>query len=198
MPRWAILGACTLLLVGACGDEEEYRAPPVGDAQSSLDKAWQFYSEGRFNAALSNFRYAAGLDRQLADTYNGMGWATLNLADVVPKGQPLEDALTAFDRAVAKDPRLADAWVGRGLTLFVRRKEPEDFSEAAEAFAAARAADPSSLYRHDYDSVADILTVEAWSLYYAGDPNAARERLARAQSLDPQAVGATTLGRFAR
>ncbi|GIX06532.1 MAG: hypothetical protein KatS3mg115_0935 [Candidatus Poribacteria bacterium] len=139
------------------------------------------------------FERATRLDPDLADGWNGLGWSRLKLVQGAPEERVIAAAEEAFREALRRDPELADGWLGLAQVRFLRRESPADLLTALEAIRAARQADPSSLFRHDYRSWADVYALEGWCYYYLGDPDAARDRLRRALQEDPSQPAALRL-----
>ena len=158
-----------------CGADEDTLAPDPG-ALDALNRGWAAYAAGDFSNALLEFERAANLDETLADAQNGIGWARLSLVEGAPESSVLDLAVDAFTEALRKDGNLADAWVGMGQALFLRRASADELRDAARAFASARDVPSETLFRHDYSSLADIYALEAWCYYYTGDLDAARSR----------------------
>ncbi len=162
-------------------------------AQDALNAGWTAYGQEDFAGALASFEEAARLAPGLADAHNGVGWSRLNIVDGAPGVSTLDNAVDAFGRALQADNTASDAWVGLGEALSLRRSEVADLTDAANAFANARAADPSTLYRHDYASLAQIHAAEGWSYYLAGEPALARARAEAALALTPDLGAADVL-----
>jgi tetratricopeptide (TPR) repeat protein len=189
MARFLLLTCGALCVLFGCGEDKERNA----DALETLDRGWSAYARGDFSSALLEFERAANLDSTLADAHNGKGWTHLHLVEGAPSPQGLEQAVQAFARALRQDGQLADAWVGLGQALFLRKSTPQDLEDAARALASSRDANPGTLYRHDYSDAAHVLTLEGWCYYYAGNPDAARESARQALRLRPSLASARLL-----
>jgi len=180
----------TLLLLGCGGDEEN---TPALEATATLGRAWEAYARKDFSTALIEFERAAQLDPTNADAKNGIGWTHLSLVAGAPDAQTLEQVTNAFRDALRQDKRFADAWVGLGHTLFLRRGSPEDYRDAAQALEISLIADRASLFRHDYTASADVYALAAWCYYYAGDAESARTLAQRAITDQPNEPSASLL-----
>lgn len=178
------------ILWASCGDDDPTTRTDAGE---TLTRAWQSYGKGEYSAALLDFERAAKLDPSLADAHNGLGWVHLSLVDGTPSDQGTDLAVASFTSSLRQDSRHADAWVGLGQALFLRRRMPSDYADAARALASAQKGDPKSLYRHDYTSASDVLGLQAWCYYYAGEREAARASAQAALELDPNAAAARQL-----
>jgi Tfp pilus assembly protein PilF len=185
-----ILAWVAVVGIGCGGDDENN---PVSDADATLERAWQAYARKDFSTALIEFERASKLDPASADAKNGVGWTQLSLVDGTPNDQTLELVVGAFRDALRQNTRFADAWVGLGHALFLRRGSKEDYLDAANAFESALKADTTSLYRHDYAAPADVYALEAWCYYYAGDADTARVSADKALAKDPNAPSASLL-----
>ena len=182
----------TVWTLGCGGDTEEDVDVDLG-ASEAVDRGWTDYATGDFASALTNFEEAASLDSGLADAHNGVGWSRLSLVDGTASQPTLSAAVDAFGRALQGDSAHADAWVGLGQALLLRRSGASDISDAAKAFTNARTANVTTLFRHDYTSIAEIRAAEAWSQYYAGDTASARMNADEAVDAVPGLAAAEVL-----
>lgn len=187
--RWLLVGMVVWGL--GCGDEED---PPIAsDARERLERAWRAYAQRDFSTALVEFERASRLNPRLADAKNGIGWTHLSLVAGAPDAQTLQTVIGAFLDALREEDGLADAWIGLGHALFLRRGSRQDYLDAARALDSALKADPSSLFRHDYTRLADVYALQAWCYYYADDVEAARQSAEKALADNPKVSSASLL-----
>lgn len=187
----AVAAFYIILLVGGCGSDDERL--PASVAAETLDRAWANYAQKRFSDALIEFERAAKLDPNNADAVNGIGWTQLSLVEGIPSGPTLDLAIGSFRAALERDREFADAWVGLGNALFLRRAASADYDDAAASFDAAFRADSISLFRHDYARAADVYAIAAWCYYLADEPESAGIRARQALADDPTEASATLL-----
>ncbi|MFQ6043271.1 MAG: tetratricopeptide repeat protein [Candidatus Poribacteria bacterium] len=166
-------------------------------AEQNLQTGWLEYNNGNYNAALLSFERAISLDDSLSDAHNGLGYSLLSSsASSAFNPQLVLKALSAFQEAIRLDETNADAWVGLANALFLRRTEPGDFKTAVQALDNALKGNSAFLYRHDYNSEADIHALKAICLYYAGDVQAASSEVESALEIDSENQQALAIGNF--
>ena len=165
---------CLLMLNGCSGDSE----PNTSGAVNYTDQGWQFYASGDYAQALLSFERAINFDETLADAHNGVGWSHLSLSLNPPLAQE------AFQNAIQLDNANADAWVGLATVLYLRNKETNDFIAAIRAIDNALQADAEYLFRHDYQSKADLYALKAACYYYLGEHQPATAEIAKALQID--------------
>ncbi len=176
-----LLGGAVYL--GCSGDSD----PSPTDAVNYLDRGWSSYEAGDYTQALLSFERAINFDETLADAYNGVGWSHLSLSLTPPLAQE------AFQQAVQLDSTNSDAWVGLATLLFLRHDDANDLRTAIRAVDNALQADTSSLYRHDYHSVAALYALKAACYYYLAENGAAQQEVTRALQSDSTNVTARAL-----
>ena len=81
-------------------------------------------------------------------------------------------------------PRTEDAWVGLANTLYLRNKESTDFRSAIRAIDNALQGDAQYLFRHDYDSKADLYALKALCYYYLSEYQSAEAELNKVLQID--------------
>ena len=184
-----ILIFCSIFF--GCSDDAEVDIATVEKRQRD---GWTAYEKGDFPAALLHFERVIELDSTRADAHNGMGWAHLSLAhapamtrDVLAKAQ------RAFEAAIRSDTSSADAWIGLANTLFLRRESASDFQVALRAIDNALQGDHRTLFRHDYQSVADLYVLRAACYYYLGQTDLARSTVGVALQTEPSNIAALSL-----
>lgn len=185
-----VLVSVAVVGLGCAGDEEKH---VISDAGERLESAWRAYAQRDFSTALMEFERASRLNPRLADAKNGIGWTHLSLVAGTPDDRTLQTVIGAFLDALREDDDLADAWVGLGHALFLRRGSQRDYLDAARALDSALKADPSSLFRHDYTRPAAIYALQAWCYYYADDAEAARQSAEKAFADSPNVPSASLL-----
>ena len=185
-----VLILCVMASLG-CSDDSEVDTAAV---QKTLRQGWTAYDTGDFAAALLHFERVIELDAGLADAHNGLGWTYLSSSrEPVEMAGVLAKAQGAFERAIRSDTSNGDAWIGLAETLFLRRESDSDFQTALRAIDNAFQGDHRTLFRHDYQSTADIYTFRATCYYYLGETNLARSAVAKALQTEPSNTAALSL-----
>ena len=166
--------ACLLLLNGCSSDSE----PDTSGAVNYAEQGWRFYSSGDYAQALLSFERAVNFDETHADAHNGIGWSHLSLSLNAPLAQE------AFQNAIQHDNSNADAWVGLATVLYLRNKETNDFRSAIRVLDNALQADAQYLFRHDYQSKADLYALKAACYYYLDEHQPATAEITKALQID--------------
>ena len=189
--HWIGLTLVLCMMVFGCSDDPEIDIAVVEQRQRD---GWAAYDKGDFPAALLHFERVIELDATRADAHNGMGWAHLSIAHP-PVATPdvLAKAQRAFEAAIRSDASSADAWIGLANTLFLRRESASDFQIALRAIDNALQGDHRTLFRHDYQSVADLDVLRATCYYYLGQIDLARLTVERALQTEPSNMAALSL-----
>ena len=189
--HWITVILILCLMFFGCSDDPEVDTAIVEQRQRD---GWAAYDKGDFSAALLHFERVIELDVTRADAHNGMGWAHLSIAHA-PVATPdvLAKAQRAFEAAIRSDTSSADAWIGLANTLFLRRESASDFQIALRAIDNALQGDHRTLFRHDYQSIADLYALRAACYYYLGQTNLARSTMARALQIEPSNTAALSL-----
>ena len=189
--HWITVILILCLMFFGCSDDPEVDTAIVEQRQRD---GWAAYDKGDFSAALLHFERVIELDVTRADAHNGMGWAHLSIAHA-PVATPdvLAKAQRAFEAAIRSDTSSADAWIGLANTLFLRRESASDFQIALRAIDNALQGDHRTLFRHDYQSIADLYALRAACYYYLGQTNLARSAMARALQIEPSNTAALSL-----
>ncbi len=172
--RAVILTLCFLILSGCSSDSD----PNTPSAVNYTERGWSLYKSGNYAQALLSFERAVNFDENLADAHNGIGWSHLSLSL-----NPLL-AQEAFQNAVQLDAANADAWVGLANLLYLRNKETNDFRSAIRALDNALQADAQYLFRHDYDSKADLYALKASCYFYLGEHQSVAVEINKALQID--------------
>jgi len=168
--------------ISSCADDPQLDKI---DAEQNVKTGWLEYSNGKYATALLSFERAISLDDSLSDAHNGLGYSLLSSSSSSTfNPQLVLKALSAFQEAIRRDETNADAWVGLANALFLRRTEVSDYKTAVQALDNALKANSAFLYRHDYNSEADIHALKAVCLYYAGDVKSANLEVKSALEID--------------
>ncbi len=185
----AILILCLMFL--GCSDDPEVDTAVVEKRQMD---GWAAYNKGDFSAALLHFERVIELDATRADAHNGLGWTHLSTSHA-PATTPeiLATAQREFEAAIRSDTSNADAWIGLANTLFLRRESASDFQIALRAIDNALQGDQLTLFRHDYQSIADLYVLRAACYYYLGQRDLAISVIESALQIEPSNTTALSL-----
>ena len=168
--------------------------PDAEAARAQHANGWLAYNQGDFSAALLSFERAANLNPDLADAHNGLGWSHLSMSRVsVVNPQIVAKAKEAFENAIRADPSNADAWVGLANTLYLRRESDSDFQAALRAIENAFDANHQFLFRHDYQSAANLHVLKAACYFYLSKIDLARASALTAFGIDPRNASALSI-----
>lgn len=171
-----------LCFISCCADNPQLDKV---SAEQNLKTGWLEYNNGKYATSLLSFERAISLDDSLSDAHNGLGYSLLSSSSSSTfNPQLVLKALSAFQESIRRDEMNADAWVGLANALFLRRTEVSDFKTAVQALDNALKANSAFLYRHDYNSEADIHALKAVCLYYAGDVKSASIEVKAALEID--------------
>ena len=173
-----------VLNLSGCSSDSDRNTP---SAVNYTEQGWRHYASGNYAQALLSFERALNFDEELADAHNGVGWSHLSLALNPPLAQE------AFQSAVQLDASNADAWVGLANILYLRNKETNDFRSAIRAIDNALQGDAQYLFRHDYDSKADLYALKASCYFYIGEHQSAAVEINKALQIDTTHKTAITL-----
>ncbi len=186
----AVLIFCLIMSFG-CSDDTEINVQAVQKGQ--ID-GWTAYNKGDFSDALLHFQRVIELDATAADAHNGLGWTHLSVShepaitpDIVAQAQK------AFEAAIRLDTANADAWIGLANTLFLRRESTTDFQTVLRAIDNALQGDHRTLFRHDYQSIADLQTLRAICYYYLGQKKLAESAVESALQAEPSNTAALSI-----
>ena len=175
----------------SCSDDSEFDTEAARENQVD---GWAAYNREDFSTALLSFERAINLDEDLADAHNGLGWSRMSTLQASSINlQVIANAKEAFEEAIRRDPSNADAWIGLANALFLRREEASDFQTALRAIDNALTADNRFLFRHDYQSAADLHALKAACYYYLGETELAQSAINAVIKIDPQNAAALSL-----
>lgn len=184
-----------VLYFGCESDEEEGRiSMPEDDVRSG----WEEYNSGNYGSAILAFEKALTEDGpHSADAYNGLGWVYLSFSRSAGVNQKnLAMSLSKFQEAITRDRINADAWVGQAGLLLAVRGSQDDLRDALKSVGNALQGDASYLYRHDYDSEADLYALKAQCYYYLGELDKAQDEIKRALAIEKNNGVALTMRRL--
>ena len=185
-----ILILCLIVSFG-CSDDSEVDTAAVQKGQVD---GWAAYDKEDFSTALLHFERVIELDATLADAYNGLGWTYLSIShEPATTPEILAKAQKAFESAIRSDASNADAWIGLANTLFLRRESAADFQTALRAIDNALQGDHRTLFRHDYQSAADLYALRAACYYYPGQTDPAKSAIENALQIEPTNMAALSL-----
>ncbi len=176
IPATFIFVLSILMLVGCSNDMETDAAT----ASNHTGQGWHAYKLGDYTQALLSFERALNIDPEFADAHNGVGWCHLSLSLTLSLAQE------AFQNALRYDASNADAWVGLANVLYLRYKDSSDFTAAIRAIDNALQADAQYLYRHDYNSNAELYALKAACYIYLGENQAARQEVDKILKIDAE------------
>ncbi len=175
---------CLMFIFWGCGDREETQ---VSTPEEELLKGWREYNLGNYASAILAFEKvlalveSSGKEKQLwimSDAYNGLGWAYMNFSKSAGiNRENLSISLGKFQSAIACNVDNSDAWVGRAGLLVIRRSSQSDIEESLKSIDNALQGNKGYLYRHDYDSPADLHALKAQCYYYLNEIDRAREEV---------------------
>jgi len=166
------------------------------DPDKDLSYAWQEYNTGKYEAAIIAFEkvlsQGAASDIK-ADAYNGIGWSYLCISqDASVNQKNIDNAIAKFQEAIRLDNNNADAWIGKAGAIHIRRLQ-SDMNNSIEAIDNALKGDAKYLYRHDYDSIADLYALKAQCYYYLGEMDKAKAEADKALGLESDNVSALAI-----
>jgi len=197
------IASCILYLVFCilcfgCGTDPEEE--PIATPEEDIQSGWEEYDSGKYGVAVQSFEKAITSDGDhLADAYNGLGWVYLSFSRSAGINQKnLATALDKFQEAVAFDNANADAWVGQAGLLLVRRDSQDDLRQALEAVDKALKGNNEYLYRHDYNSQADLHVLKAQCYYYLGELDEAQNQVNSALDIEKHNSAALALEKLLR
>jgi tetratricopeptide (TPR) repeat protein len=190
---------CLAFLLFACGgDEEEQVLTP----EESLKIGWEEYVLGNYEAAIQAFERvltasSSPTTARKADAYNGLGWAYMSFSrDAVVNQKNMSMSLSKFQQAIALDSANGDAWIGKACLLLIRRSSQTDLRDALDSTNNGLQADAAYLYRHDYDSKADLYALKAQCYYYLGELDKAGDEVERVLAIEKNNVAALAMRRL--
>lgn len=179
--------SCILIL--ACGSdprEGELNSTP----EESIKDGWEQYNSGKYELAIQAFEKVLNRKDEnntslLADASNGLGWSYMGFSGGnVPNQNYMARGLEKFQEAIKLDNTNADAWIGKACILIIKRSSQDELNEAINAIDNALKANVAYMYRHDYDSIADVYALKAQCYYYLGDWEKAHAEVDRVLAME--------------
>jgi tetratricopeptide (TPR) repeat protein len=157
----SILGAAIACL--SCGDDGP--SGPGEDASPLVSQGWTYFEDGQFDSARVQFEEALSIEPDLADAHNGLGWSILFLG-LPPSNEPLDEAVTAFERAIDLELYAADPQVG----LAIAHQAEGDYEAAVDYALEALDLEPTYSFRHRQSvNYLDVRIVLAQSYFHMGE-----------------------------
>ena len=176
--------SCVLYFGCGSDPEEDQGVTP----EESLKTGWADYDLREYGTAILSFEKVLNEDAAAAtaaDAYNGLGWVYLGFSRSAGVNQKnIATAMSKFQEAIAHDATNADAWVGQAGLLLARRDSQDDLRKALEAIDKALQGNSEYLYRHDYDSEADLHALKAQCYYYLGERSKALDEVNRVLAIE--------------
>jgi tetratricopeptide (TPR) repeat protein len=201
--------ACILCILSfipyfGCGSDPEEGEVVV--PAESIRKGWEEYNAGNYGAAILAFEGAlsesadpAPTAAEEADAYNGLGWVYLSFSkSAIVNQKNIATSMDKFQEALARNAAHADAQVGQAALLLIRRASQDDFRDALKAIDDSLQGKTEYLYRHDYDSLADLYALKAQCYYYLGEPDKACEELERVLAVEKNNSAALAIQKLTR
>lgn len=150
--------------------------PQLDDAEAQL--AWSYYHSDQYVPATRHFRQAALRQPQWPGLYDGLGWSRYRL-------QRYQLALEAFQQAVTLEPSYRDAAVGRAYSLFAL----ERYQEALPRLERLTREGEGSGLRSASSDLEQVRSRYAWTLFYLGHYEKARDEFAKGVAARPDWAG---------
>jgi tetratricopeptide (TPR) repeat protein len=100
-----ILSACVVCLLMTFGCGGDGGGGPSDTAASLTAAGWALFEQGEYEAAITKFNQALGLDVTYADAYNGLGWSNAKL-------DSLTESLLSFGMCISYDNTMVDPYAG--------------------------------------------------------------------------------------
>ena len=150
--------------------------PTFDDAHALL--AWSYYSVRSYPEAALHFRQALALQPRWAGLHDGLGWSRYRMGRYHP-------ALEAFQEALDLAPTYRDAAIGYAFSLFElgRNRQARPRLERL-----TREGEGTALRKPTAD-VEEVRSRYAWSLFYLGEYDNARQEFAKGIAARPEWYG---------
>ena len=155
--------ACLACLLTAFGCGGDGGGGPSDTAASLTAAGWALFEQGEYEAAITKFDQALGLDATYSDAYNGLGWSNAKL-------DSLAEALGNFGECLVFNSTLADAYAGCAPVYRDYETEPAHFDSAIATASQALILEATYFFSHD-DSFdwRDLHLIMAQSYYGLGE-----------------------------
>jgi len=140
--------------------------PTMDDAEAYL--AWSYSHIGEHAKAIRHFRQAIARQPNWEGLHNGLGWSRYRM-------KRYHIALVAFRQALALDPRYRDAAIGEAYSLF----ELGRYAEALPHLDRLVRDGEGNPFKKPLPDQAEIRSRLAWTLFYIGEYERAREQFTK-------------------
>jgi tetratricopeptide (TPR) repeat protein len=186
IPYFLVAILCIFALISCSSDQQD----SVVDPENDLQKGWQEYGSGNYESAMLAFEKVLNgkpSSELSGDAYNGLGWSYLSKSQELEVNQMnLSNALDKFHEAIIQDKTNSDAWIGQACALLVRKNNSDDLQNILKSIDNAQQGNSKYLYRHDYDSEADIHALKAQSYYYLNSFEDAQNEIDHALAIEKE------------
>ena len=150
--------------------------PTFDDAQALL--AWSYYYTRDYPEAALHFRRAIARQPQWGGLYDGLGWTRYRMGRY-------HIALQAFQEALDLVPASRDAAIGYAFSLF----ELARYQEALPRLERLTREGEGTPFRKPTPDVEEVRSRYAWSLFYLGQYDKARQEFAKGIAAHPEWYG---------
>jgi tetratricopeptide (TPR) repeat protein len=150
--------------------------PAFDDAEAHL--AWSYYHVGKYPQATRHFRQAIARQPRWEGLYNGLGWSRNRVGRY-------HLAIEAFQQALEIDPRYREAAVGLAYSLF----ELGRYAEALPRLERLTREGEGHALQSPTRDVEEVRSRLAWTLYYVGQYDRAREEFTKGIAARPHWYG---------
>lgn len=150
--------------------------PDHDDAEALL--GWSYYYLGKYSDATRHFRQALVRKPNWEGLHNGLGWSRYRV-------ERYHLALESFRQALAIDARFRDAAVGYAYSLF----ELGRYAEALPHLDRLTRDGEGGVFQKPSSDVEDVRSRYAWTLFYLGDYDKARQQFAKGIAALPEWSG---------
>lgn len=154
-------------LFTSCGDDKG-PVGPGGDeslVKGLVEQGWSHFESAFYDSARTLFEEAIANDSTYADAHNGRGWSTLFLG-LPPSNEPLDEAISAFERAIVYELYAADPQVG----LAIAYHSEGEYQSAIQYAGQALSLEPTYAFRHRQSvNYLDVHLVLAQSYFGLGE-----------------------------
>ena len=150
--------------------------PTLDNAEPYL--AWSYYYTRNYSGATLHFRQALARQPKWEGLHNGLGWSRYQIGR-------FNLALESFREALALDPRYRDAAVGYAYSLF----ELGRYAEALPHLERLTREGEGYAFQSSLKDVEDVRSRLAWTLFYLGQYEKARDQFLKGLAARPDWYG---------
>lgn len=179
----AIILSLLIAYIGCSAERQEDVDNPVDE----LLKGWQEYNAGDYESAILSFEkvISGNVAKEIiGDAYNGLGWSYSYMSkDIGVNKVNISTAITKFQNAVSYDESNSDAWIGIA-SMFLVRRTSDDLNNAIKALDNTLTKDEKYLFRHNYNSKADVYALKAQCYYFLNDIENAKKEIDKSLALE--------------